>query len=42
MDRRKKRHVEQMVEMREHTQQRDASAWGVPQWGHRHVATRTV
>jgi hypothetical protein len=30
--------VWQVVEDREQTQQRELSAWGVPQCGHRHVA----
>jgi hypothetical protein len=41
-DRRYQRHVEQMVDDRPHTQQRDASSWGVRQWGQRHVATPPV
>lgn len=40
MPRRKCWHVEQVVEDRWQTQQRDASAWGVPQWGHRHIDMR--
>jgi len=38
MARRYSRHVEQIVEDREQTQQRDVSGWGVPQCGQRHGA----
>jgi hypothetical protein len=36
-ERRKCRQVEQVVEDRRQTQHRAVSAWGVPQWGHRHI-----
>jgi hypothetical protein len=35
MPRRKCRQLEHVVDERAQTQQRDASAWGVPQDGHR-------
>jgi hypothetical protein len=38
IDRRKWTHVEQLVEDREQTQQREDSAWGVPQCGQRQFA----
>ncbi len=37
-ERRKFRHVPQLVDDRLQTQQRAVTAWGVEQWGHRHIA----